>query len=367
MSLFLPASSAQSVIMNPTCEVSLTLLRMLRFANECQPAFPLDAEPHRRQGRILTLACAMLLSWPLVREHHCSWFAYAGTRTSLGSPRNHASCIGSRAHGEKRGQLSYERWPRVWDVHGWYGTQMEAEPPTDEDEFMNYGLFTDPLEPCAAEHYQSHMANMYAVLAKGTQFAGRRVLEVGSGRGGGAALLSRHRHPALYIGMDIVASQVASANYRLANLGSRPLLFIVGDAMAIPLPDNSFDVVINVESSHAYSDFRGFLTEVRRVLVDNGTFLIEDFRDDDLAMEEMSGCLKDVFGDDISATNVTSNVKASMDMRWDYIEQRVARCQEFASADDCQAYWWGGAMGTTMMFKIQLHPSPKQKRKRKHN
>eukprot|EP00931_Biecheleriopsis_adriatica_P045734 TRINITY_DN26191_c0_g1_i1.p1 TRINITY_DN26191_c0_g1~~TRINITY_DN26191_c0_g1_i1.p1 ORF type:complete len:333 (-),score=48.57 TRINITY_DN26191_c0_g1_i1:110-1051(-) len=239
-------------------------------------------------------------------------------------------------------------------VQDWYGTQMETEPPSEEDELMNYGIYTDPLHPAAVEHKQAHMANMYAVLANTTSLTGKRVLEVGSGRGGGAAVLSRWHHPALYVGMDLVPEQVSSANRRLAGSQASPLVFVQGDAQDIPFPDDSFDVVINVESSHNYPDFGQFLQEVRRVLVKNGTFLLEDFRNDDVDMDAMISDVRKVFGDHVVAMNVSSSVLASMEMRKKYIETRIAQCEKFASRDYCYWYWWGGGTLPTFMLKCQV-------------
>lgn len=47
-------------------------------------------------------------------------------------------------------------------------------------------------------------------------------------------------------------------------------------ADALPLPDGSFDVVVNVESSHCYPSRPRFFQEVRRVLAPGGTFLFAD-------------------------------------------------------------------------------------------
>merc|ERR1712045_162299 len=46
----------------------------------------------------------------------------------------------------------------------------------------------------------------------------------------------------------------------------------------LPFEDNSFDIVIDVESSHVYSDFPRFLKEVHRVLKPGGSFCWTDFR-----------------------------------------------------------------------------------------
>jgi SAM-dependent methyltransferase len=56
------------------------------------------------------------------------------------------------------------------------------------------------------------------------------------------------------------------------------LTFRQGDAQRLPFADRSLDVVINVEASHCYPDFPGFLTEVARVLRPGGHLLYADFR-----------------------------------------------------------------------------------------
>jgi ubiquinone/menaquinone biosynthesis C-methylase UbiE len=59
----------------------------------------------------------------------------------------------------------------------------------------------------------------------------------------------------------------------LPNLG-----FVRGHALQLPFPDGSFDLVINVEASHAYRDDAAFLREVRRVLRARGRLLYADHR-----------------------------------------------------------------------------------------
>src|SRR5690606_30025341 len=101
------------------------------------------------------------------------------------------------------------------------------------------------------------------------------LLEVGSGRGGGARHIAETLKPASYTGMDIAPSAVDLANkmHALPNLK-----FIQGSAENIPLADNSVDVVINVESCHAYGSVSKFFSEVKRVLKPGGYFLMVDFR-----------------------------------------------------------------------------------------
>ena len=56
------------------------------------------------------------------------------------------------------------------------------------------------------------------------------------------------------------------------------LSFCVGDSEKIPFKDESFDILLNVESSHCYGNIPLFLAEVKRVLKPGGFFLWADFR-----------------------------------------------------------------------------------------
>jgi len=218
---------------------------------------------------------------------------------------------------------------------------------------MNYGMYTDPIHPGAVDHPQAHMANMYCQVVEGTNITGRRVLEVGSGRGGGARVLQKYHQPAIYVGLDLVSSQVATSNERLARFGPSSLVFVQGNACDLPFPDNSFDVVINVESSHNYEPFKRFAEEVHRVLVPNGDFLLEDFRGSDEELTQMQQDLTDVFGEGYQVEDISSNVQTSLDMNQEYIQQRIEKCSKFASRRHCEGYWIFGGRDPTRIFRIK--------------
>ena len=108
---------------------------------------------------------------------------------------------------------------------------------------------------------------------------GKTVLEVSCGHGGGASWLTRTIQPAAYTGLDLnpAGIQFCQQRHPLPDLS-----FVQGDAQKLPFPDSSLDAVINVEASHCYPDFPGFLREVARVLRPGGHFLYADFRFSDL-------------------------------------------------------------------------------------
>src|SRR5688572_6619123 len=130
--------------------------------------------------------------------------------------------------------------------------------PAADWQFMNYGYVPNSTEKPFegdATHNQQFSLQMYHYLALKGDLKGKQVLEVGSGRGGGAKHLAGTFAPASYTGMDLAHNAVNLAN-KLHTLPN--LKFVQGSAEVIPLASNSVDVVVNVESCHAYGSVDKF-------------------------------------------------------------------------------------------------------------
>jgi SAM-dependent methyltransferase len=123
-----------------------------------------------------------------------------------------------------------------------------------------------------AERYPIALYRHVATLAP---LGGREVLEVGSGRGGGASYVARYLKPRRMVGVDISGRAVAFSNKQLALAN---LHFQRGDAERLPFADHSFDSVINVESSFCYPSLDRFFDEVKRVLRPGGYLHYTDLR-----------------------------------------------------------------------------------------
>jgi ubiquinone/menaquinone biosynthesis C-methylase UbiE len=148
----------------------------------------------------------------------------------------------------------------------------------DDVVFLNIGYEEDPpmaLPLAECDEPNRFYIQLYHRMATQADLGGKRVLEVGSGHGGGASYLMRTLHPASYTGLDLNRGAVAFCRKRHNLLG---VDFVHGDAEKLPFPDQSFDAVINLESSAAYPHFSRFLAEVARVLRPGGHFLYADLR-----------------------------------------------------------------------------------------
>lgn len=146
-------------------------------------------------------------------------------------------------------------------------------------QFMNYGyvpvVYEKPLTLLPEDEINRYSIQLYHYLISMLEVSGKEMLEVGSGRGGGANYIKRYLKPEKFTGLDIAYNAVKMANEKHATEG---LKFVQGNAEKLPFADESFDIVINVESCHAYGSVPAFLKEVKRVLRPGGYFLCTDMR-----------------------------------------------------------------------------------------
>ncbi len=148
----------------------------------------------------------------------------------------------------------------------------------DDLVFLNIGYEEDPpmaLPLAASDEPNRYFIQLYLRTATQVDLAGKRVLEVSCGHGGGASYLMRTLGPASYTGLDLNRAGIDFCRKRHQVSG---LDFLCGNAENLPFADRSFDAVINVEASLYYPRFPRFLAEVARVLRPEGHFLYTDLR-----------------------------------------------------------------------------------------
>lgn len=196
--------------------------------------------------------------------------------------------------------------------------------------FMNYGYAPSAAEiagvPWVSPDNPDQLCiQLYLRAIDGTDLTDRDVLEVGSGRGGGAAYVHRHLLPRSVTGLDFSRAAVALCE---RNHRTEGLRFVWGDALAMPLSDASFDAVINIESSHCYENMDRFLAEVARVLRPGGHFFFADLRSTEGAEQlrrQLDSCgLQVATVDDISAS-VVAALRIDNERKLELIESWIPR------------------------------------------
>ncbi len=175
----------------------------------------------------------------------------------------------------------------------WYG-RLASRHTAGDWTFMNYGLAPPDgakVTLDSSDEPDRFCIQLYHRVASAVDLAGKEVLEVGSGRGGGASFIARHHRPARITGTDFSPQAIALCKRRHAAVPN--LSFVTGDAENLPFPDASFDAVLNVESSHCYGHVEKFFAEAVRVLRPGGHFLYTDFRAaaDMTALEALLGSM----------------------------------------------------------------------------
>ena len=102
----------------------------------------------------------------------------------------------------------------------------------------------------------------------------------------------------------------------------RAWIFIEGSAEDLPFPDESFDAVINIESSHTYPNFSRFLAEVARALRPGGHFLYTDVRNTpDIAAREAA--LAHAPLRRVSERDINTDADLELENTWNHYWQEV--------------------------------------------
>ena len=209
---------------------------------------------------------------------------------------------------------------KKWFWEKWYDIFAKKARNTNL-RLMNYGYHAPDFELNLFEEddIERYPIQLYHFVTSHADIKDKIILEVGSGRGGGASYIARYLSPSSITGVDISNEAVAlcSEFYDVPNLN-----FICADSESLPFPDNSFDVLVNVESSHCYGDVTKFLKESYRVLKKDGYFLFCDFRTADGLQE-----LYDQFSSSelkfLNRIDITDNIIQGLDKLSKYREDHI--------------------------------------------
>jgi SAM-dependent methyltransferase len=202
--------------------------------------------------------------------------------------------------------------------------------PTRDWAFMNYGYAPTTVNAStplltSPDERDRLCIQLYLHAIDNFDLRDRDVLEVGSGRGGGASYISRYLQPRSMTGMDFSQEAVDLCNrYRL----TPGLAFVCGDAQSMPFPASSFDAVVNIESSHCYESMDAFLSEVRRVLRPGGRFFFADLRNVDgvnTLRERFNACGLTLEKESDITTNVLTALRLDNARKLELIDALIPR------------------------------------------
>jgi SAM-dependent methyltransferase len=211
-------------------------------------------------------------------------------------------------------RLVYNRIPSLRRlVNRLFYQYLAGLDPHGEVTLMNYGYAelgpgAQPVDLDEKDEGDRYGLQMYHRVSGGVDLRGRDVLEVGSGRGGGAAYVKRRFSPRTMTGVDYCKEAVDFCQQHHAQDGLR---YVHGDAEDLPFQDGVFDAVVNIESSHCYGDMARFLGEVRRVLRPGGCLLWADHREPH-EIPALYDSIREIGFEVVREETITPNVLAAM-------------------------------------------------------
>jgi ubiquinone/menaquinone biosynthesis C-methylase UbiE len=106
---------------------------------------------------------------------------------------------------------------------------------------------------------------------------GGTILEIGCGRGVGAALVNQKFNPSRIYLTDLDLSMVRKAGSYLAEKNRSKFQFCLSDATYLPFGNQKFDAVFGFGFLHHVHHWRESLAEVARILKTGGAYYLEEF------------------------------------------------------------------------------------------
>lgn len=173
--------------------------------------------------------------------------------------------------------------------------------PFDENiDFFNHGYL-----PLVSNKINSKLLftsyNLYEYMYKKVSKFDN-VLEIGCGRGGGYKVLKNIFPACPYVGIDINASNIEYCRHVYSN---GVFLQMSAENFSSQIND-TFDVILNIESSHCYDSLDKFFSNVHDSMHENSVFLYADCFDDFWLDQTDKEILK--YFDVIERTDITKNV-----------------------------------------------------------
>jgi SAM-dependent methyltransferase len=210
--------------------------------------------------------------------------------------------------------------------------------------FMNYG-FADPASGLDGEMDPAGLAAASRALydaVLGRLSGAERLLEVGCGRGGGAAFVLESRTVGQYLGLDISTENVRRCRERLG--ATRRAHFAVADARRLPVPAEWCDAAFSVEAAQHFESREQFYRDVARALRPAGRFFLASiWRPAEVESADTFAALGLRV---VDAVDITANVVASLE-RSCTLRRQIVESLQLPDTFTPLLMSWAGVRGCT--------------------
>lgn len=202
------------------------------------------------------------------------------------------------------GNISKKEWSNIYsNANKIFGNDKNFS-------FMNHGFFPIHKNVSNNTPFKAQESLYLFLFDMGIKFGNRigkkisKVLEVGCGRGGGAAIINK-----IYNIEKIYACDYSSENIHFAKKFFPEIEFLVCDAENLSYGKDFFDLIMNVESSHCYDNIRKFFQGAQFSLNKDGLMLYADifYKDD---VENITKIILEYF-DILHFQDISNNVLKS--------------------------------------------------------
>ena len=115
----------------------------------------------------------------------------------------------------------------------------------------------------------------YEIITRAARLKGDEILlDLGCGTGIYSRPIAQSLNRGIVVGLDLSVPMLRYASSRALDEGLENLIFIRGNALNLPFPDNEFDAVISCATIHLFSvpDLIKVFKEVNRILKPGGRF-----------------------------------------------------------------------------------------------
>ncbi|MCB2196357.1 MAG: class I SAM-dependent methyltransferase [Bacteroidetes bacterium] len=158
-----------------------------------------------------------------------------------------------------------------------FAKKMNQKDTALSNNFMNYGFKNlsadEEINLLHDDEKNRYFIQLYDHVISKVDLYYKDILEVSSGRGGGASYINRYYAPKTYTGVESSKNLINFCNSYYDEPG---LSFIKASEKKIPFSSESFDVLINIGAARFYDDFPKFCNEVYRVLRKDSIFIFAD-------------------------------------------------------------------------------------------